>query len=383
MEHLFERGLGPRNPGGGSEGGRALLRINYESVLSGLPDAVVGVDEALRIILWNGAAEALTGKSARRVQGRTLKEILAPDSSLVRHLSETLRSGESRSEAEATIEGGDGRPIPVSIVTAPIAGRTGTVETAVAVLRDLSRIRQLEAEVRRGETLAAAGRMAVGLAHEIRNPLSAIRGAVQLLRKELGDEARWGEYTEVLMKEVDRVNRIIELLLDLGRPVQLRPVPLNLHQLLERVALLSEEMAGSRGVRIVRRYDPSLPPILADEDRIVQVFHNLVRNAIDAMPRGGRLTLATRLSLNPLFTKVDLGSGMRQLVEVQVSDEGEGIPEALRAKIFDPFVSTKERGLGLGLALCHRIIEEHKGAIHIESVPGKGTSVSCFLPIAR
>ena len=117
--------------------------------------------------------------------------------------------------------------------------------------------------MRRGETLAAVGQMAMGLAHEIRNPLGAIRGAVQLLKRELGDEARWGEYTDVLLKEVDRVNRIIEMLLDLGRPVTLRPVPLNLHQLLERVALLSEETArASAGVQIVRRYDPSLPPIL-------------------------------------------------------------------------------------------------------------------------
>ncbi|MBI3030183.1 MAG: PAS domain-containing protein [Candidatus Rokubacteria bacterium] len=360
-----------------------MARLDYESFLSGLPDAVVGVDEAFRIILWNAAAEALTGKSARRVQARTLKEMFAPDSSLARHLSETLRTGESRSEAEAMIEGVDGRPIPVSIVTAPITGRSGNVEAAVAVLRDLSRIRQLEEEVRRGETLAAAGRMAVGLAHEIRNPLGAIRGAVQLLKKELGEEARWREYTDVLMKEVDRVNRILESLLDLGRPVQLRLGPLNLHQLLERVALLSEELAASRGVQIVRRYDPSLPPILADEDRILQVFHNLVRNAIEAMPRGGRLTLTTRLSMSPLFAKVDLGTGARHFVVVQVADEGEGIPEALRAKIFDPFVTTKERGLGLGLALCHRILEEHKGAIQVESVPGKGTTVSCFLPIAK
>lgn len=360
-----------------------MARLDYETFLSGLPDAVVGVDEAFRIILWNAAAEALTGKSARRVQGRTLKEVFAPDSSLARHLSETLRSGESRSEAEAMLEGADGRPVPVSIVTAPMAGSSGHVEAAVAVLRDLSRLRQLEEEVRRGETLAAVGRMAVGLAHEIRNPLTAIRGAVQLLRKELGDETRWGEYTDVLLNEVDRVNRIIESLLDLGRPVQLRLVPLNLHQLLERVALLSEEPAAARGVRLVKRYDPSLPPILADEDRILQVFHNLVRNAIEAMPRGGRLTLTTRLSMNPLFAKVDLGTGSRHLVEVQVSDEGEGIPEALRNRVFDPFVTTKERGLGLGLAVCHRIMEEHKGAIQIESVPGRGTTVTCFLPVVR
>jgi len=357
--------------------------LDYEGLVSGLPDALVGVDTELRVILWNPAAEDLLGRSARRVLGRALKEVFAPETSLVRHLTDTLATGESRSESSAVVEGLDGRPVHVSVVTAPLAGRSGAVTSAVAVVRDISRLRQLEAEVRRGETLAAAGQMAIGLAHEIRNPLSAIRGAAQLMQRELGDEARWGEYTSVLLKEVTRVNSIIEMLLDVGRPVTLRAVPLNVHQLLERVALLLEEEATSLGVQFVRRYDPSLPPIMADEDRIVQVFHNLVRNAIEAMPGGGRLTLVTRLSMNPLFAKVDLGQGQKSLAEIQIADEGQGMPEATRDKVFTPFFSTKDRGLGLGLALCHRIIEEHKGAIQVTSEPGRGTAVSCFLPIAK
>ncbi|MBI1959654.1 MAG: PAS domain-containing protein, partial [Candidatus Rokubacteria bacterium] len=233
-------------------------RLDYEALLAGLPDAVVGVDEGLRIVLWNPAAEALLGRSARRVLGRTLKDVFPPDTSLVRHLTGTLTTGERRSESEAALDGGDGRPIHVSVMTAPLASRSGAVEAAVAVIRDMTRLHQLEAEVRRGETLAAVGRMAMGLAHEIRNPLSAIRGAVQLMQRELGDDGRFGEYTEVLLNEVNRVNRIIEMLLDLGRPVTLRLAPLNLHQLLERVALLSQEMAAQQGVQIIRRYDPSL-----------------------------------------------------------------------------------------------------------------------------
>jgi len=357
--------------------------MNFETVLAGLPDAVIAVDDALRVVLWNAAAEALTGRSSRRAEGRSLKELLPPDASLIRHLAETVRTGESRGEAETTLLTPDGHAVPVSIVTAPLFDREGTVGAAVAVLRDISRIRELEAEVRRGETLAAAGRMAVGLAHEIRNPLGAIRGAVQLLARELGPGSRLAEYTDVLIKEVDRVNRIIEQLLDLARPVQLRTAPLNLHQLLERVALLAAEGAQAQGVTIVRRYDPSLPPILADEDRLVQVFHNLVRNALESMRAGGRLTLITRISLSPIFAKMDLGAGQRSMVEVQVTDEGAGIPAGVQAKVFDPFFTTKEGGLGLGLALCHRILEEHKGAVKIDSVEGRGTTVTCFLPIAR
>ncbi|HZC79267.1 MAG TPA: ATP-binding protein, partial [Ktedonobacterales bacterium] len=357
--------------------------VNFQAVLAGLPDAVIAVDEALRVVFWNAAAEELTERSARRMEGRVLKEVFPPDASLVRRLSETLAMGLSRSETETHIERPDHRSLPVSIVTAPLFDHGGRVEAAVAVVRDLSRIRQLEAEVRRGENLAAAGRMAVGLAHEIRNPLGAIRGAVQLLGRELGPASPLQEYTAVLLTEVDRVNRIIEMLLDLARPVTIRPAPVNLHQLLERVALLTQELAAERGVQIQRRYDPSLPPILADEDRMVQVFHNLVRNAIEAMPAGGRLTLVSRLSMNPLFTKVDLGAGLRSMAEVQVADEGEGISEAAYAKLFTTFFTTKDKGLGLGLALCHRILEEHRGAIQVTSEPGRGTTVSCFIPLAR
>jgi two-component system nitrogen regulation sensor histidine kinase GlnL len=360
--------------------------VNYQAVLAGLPDAVIAIDTGLRVVFWNAAAEALTGRSLRRAEGRLLKDVFAPGSSVVSRLTETLTTGESRSEADGRIETTDGRSVPVGIVTAPLFTRDGAVEAAVAVLRDLSRIRQLEAEVRRGETLAAAGRMAVGVAHEIRNPLGAIRGAVQLLARELGalpDGVRLTEYTDVMLREVDRVNRIIEMLLDLGRPVQLRRVPLNLHQLLERVTLLHEEPARERHVTFVRRYDPSLPPILGDEDRLLQVFHNLVGNALDAMKHGGRVTLATRVSMNPLYGKMDMGGGPRTMVEAQVIDEGTGIPAAARAKLFDPFFTTKDRGLGLGLAVCHRILEEHLGAIQIDSTEGKGTTVTCFLPIAK
>jgi two-component system nitrogen regulation sensor histidine kinase GlnL len=357
--------------------------MNYAAVLAGVPDGVIAVDASLRIVFWNAAAEELTGRSARRVEGRLVKEIFPSGASLVSRLSETLGTGESRSEADGTVETADGRTLPVSLVTAPLFARDGSVEGAVAVLRDVSRIRQLEDEVRRGETLAAAGRMAVGVAHEIRNPLGAIRGAVQLLARETADDPRVRQYTDVLLKEVDRVNRIIEALLDLGRPVQLHRVPLNLHQMLERVTLLHEETARAGGVSFGRRYDPSLPPILGDEDRLLQVFHNLVVNALDAMKHGGRLTLSTRVSLNPLYGKMDVGGGQRTMVEVQVTDDGPGIPAAARARIFDPFFTTKERGLGLGLALCHRILEEHRGAIQVESAEGRGTVVTCFLPIAR
>lgn len=354
---------------------------DYGGLLASLPDAVIGVRPDLTVFLWNAAAEVLLGRAATRVVGRALGDVFGSEARVVRHLAETIRLAEGRAEAESEVELSGGRSVPVSLQTAPLHGPTGGVRGAVAVLRDLSRLKALEAEVRRGERLAALGQMALALAHEIRNPLGAIRGVAQLLQSELGGGA-FREHLAVMLAEIDRVNRVMEALLDLGRPMRFAFAPVNLHQLLERVCLLAEPAAGAQGVRLVRRYDPSLPPLWADADRLIQVFENVVQNGIEAMPGGGRLTLTTRISLDPVYGKVDLGAGPRPLVEVLVSDEGEGIPEALGDRVFDPFVTTKPRGLGLGLALAHRIVEEHHGALRVSSSPGKGTTFACYLPTA-
>jgi PAS domain S-box-containing protein len=366
----------PLTPGGDSV-------PEVDRLLASLPDAVIGVRPDLTVFLWNSAAEALTGRSATRALERLLSECLGPEARLTRHLGETIRLSEGRAEAESEVTATDGRAIAVSVLTAPIHAPSGALRGAVAVLRDLSRLRALEAEVRRGERLAALGQMALALAHEIRNPLGAIRGVAQLLGDELGGAGPFREHVTVMLAEIDRVNRVMEALLDLGRPLGFTFGVVNVHELLERVSLLAEPMARAHEVQLVRRYDPSLPPLWADADRLMQVFQNLVQNGVEAMPGGGRLTLTTRLSLDTVYGgRVDAGAGPRPLVEVQVTDEGEGIPAELRDRVFDPFVTTKARGLGLGLALAHRIVEEHRGALRVASTPGKGTSFSCYLPVA-
>ena len=215
----------------------------------------------------------------------------------------------------------------------------------MAVVRDITRLHQLEAEVRRGETLAAAGQMAVGLAHEIRNPLGAIRGAVQLMQRELGDEARCGEYTDVLLKEVDRVNRIIEMLLDLGRPVTLRPVPLNVHQLLERVALLSEEMAAR-----ARRADrPALrPEPAADPGRRGPHPAGLPqpRAQRDRGHAGGRAPHAGHAAQHEPALRQG-GPGARASAawpRSRWSTRAQGIPEATRAQALHPVLHHQGQG---------------------------------------
>jgi PAS domain S-box-containing protein len=359
-----------------------MEHLEYDRLLGSLPDALIGARPDLTVFLWNAAAENLTGRSAPRAVGRLLADCLGSEARLTRHLAETIRLGEGRAEAESEVTTTDGRSVPVSILTAPIHAANGSLRGAVAVVRDLSRLKALEAEVRRGERLAALGQMALALAHEIRNPLGAIRGVAQLLGDELGGASAFREHIAVMLAEIDRVNRVMEALLDLGRPLTFSFRPVNLHELLERVCLLAEPTARAQGIVLVRRYDPSLPALWADPDRLVQVLQNLVQNGIEAMPGGGRLTLTTRVSLDAVYGRVDAGAGPRPLAEVQVADEGEGIPAALLDRVFDPFVTTKPRGLGLGLALAHRIVEEHRGALRVASTPGKGTTFSCYLPIA-
>ena len=346
-----------------SSGGDPLPEV--DRLLAALPDAVIGERPDLTVFLWNAAAEALTGRSATRALERPLSECLGPEARLLRHLGETVRLAEGRAEPESEMTATDGRAIAVSVLTAPIHGPSGQLRGAVAVLRDLSRIR------------------ALALAHELRNPLGAIRGVAQLLGDELGGAGPFRDHLTVMLAEIDRVNRVMEALLDLGRPLTFTFGFVNLHELLDRVSLLAEPAARAHEVQLVRRYDPSLPALWADADRLVQVFQNLVQNGVEAMPGGGRLTLTTRLSLDALFGgRVDAGTGPRPLVEVQVSDEGEGIPPELLDRVFDPFVTTKPRGLGLGLALAHRIVEEHRGALRVASTPGKGTTFSAHVPIA-
>jgi two-component system nitrogen regulation sensor histidine kinase GlnL len=352
---------------------------DYGGLLASLPDAVIGVRPDLTVVLWNAAAEALLGRSATRAVGRPLADLVGADARLVRHLAETIRLAEGRAEAESEVELGGGRSVPVSLQTAPLHGPGGNLRGAVAVLRDLSRLKALEAEVRRGERLAALGQMALALAHEIRNPLSAVRGVAQLLQGELG-AGPYREHLGVMLAEIDRVNGVMEALLDLGRPMRFTFAAVNLHELLERVCLLAEPAALAHEVQLVRRYDPSLPALWGDADRVIQVFQNLVQNGIEAMPGGGRLTLTTRMSLDPVYAKVDLGAGPRPLVEVLVSDEGDGIPEPLRDRVFDPFVTTKPYGTGLGLALVAKIINDHGGIIECDSEPTR-TIFRVLLPM--
>jgi signal transduction histidine kinase len=237
--------------------------------------------------------------------------------------------------------------------------------------RHLRDVRALEQEVERGERLASLGNLGATVAHEVRNPLNAIGMALQRLRDEyrpVEDPAGYVRMVELTQGEVRRLDAIVEEFLGLARPLALRPAGVRPADLVRDVAALVEAEARARGVAVAVRAAPDLPEARLDRDRIAEVLLNLVRNALDAMPGGGRLTLEAGVAGDSLALAVE--------------DSGAGIPPDLLPRIFEPWVTTKTRGLGLGLALARRTVEAHGGRLAVDSAPGRGSRFSLTLPLA-
>jgi two-component system, NtrC family, nitrogen regulation sensor histidine kinase GlnL len=189
------------------------------------------------------------------------------------------------------------------------------------------------------------------------------------------------EYLDVILKEADRLNNVLEGILDFTRLKPIAAGRFNIHEVLDRALLLQEENARQNGVVLSREYDPSLPEVGGNRDQLLQVFLNLVKNAIEAMPSGGRLTVVTRIS--DQFTSVQADGRRHRLMVAKITDTGCGITQEHLQDIFAPFFTTKDRGVGLGLALSYQIVQEHLGTVRVESAEGAGTTFSVYLPLAE
>ena len=236
----------------------------------------------------------------------------------------------------------------------------------VFLFTDMTNIKQLEEQLRRSERLAALGRLAAGVAHEIRNPLSSIKGFSTILAGRVKDDERGRKIAEVMGQEVERLNRVVSELLDYARPTELRKSPQNCLEILRHSVHLVEMDARHQGVAVESRVEPQDLEVQVDPDRFSQILLNLYLNALQSMERGG--TFQVRAC-------EDAGQ-----VVFKVTDSGEGIPPEDLPHIFDPYFTTKPRGVGLGLANVHKLMEAHGGDIEVESQPGKGTTFTLRLP---
>ena len=218
----------------------------------------------------------------------------------------------------------------------------------------------------------------MGMAHEIRNPLGGIRGSAQLLRQEIKNKSHQ-EYLDIVVSEVDRIDRMVKRMMDLTRPLDLKLKSTNIHKVLEDILTLEKDTLTRKNGRFEQIYDPSLPPIEADEDQLKQVFLNLIKNAIEASRKGGRIQIITRLS-SGYAIKSTSSPVPQQNIVIEIIDSGEGMDEKTQKKLFTPFHTTKKNGSGLGLPISLKIVKDHNGKIKVTSEKGLGTTVQVFLP---
>jgi len=326
------------------------------------------LDEALLIAQMNTAAETLLGVSMRRVTGRAIGELMHPSADLVALCRRALGTGLTFSLRELTARVGD-HEVVLDCRAAPLEHD----RFLLLELFDTGRDRK----VRRDEALVAqqqlSRRIIRQLAHEVKNPLGGLRGAAQLLERQLPDpELR--AYTRVIIEEADRLASLVDGILRAGGAPKVEE--LNLHRITEHVAQLIEAEKPA-GVEVVRDYDPSLPPLQADRNQLIQAFLNIARNAMQAVGANGRVIFRTRALSN--FT---LGAEQHRLVlSAEVEDNGPGIPEDLKETIFYPLVTGKPTGTGLGLTIAQDLVGRHGGLIEFTSQPGR-TVFQLRLPVA-
>jgi two-component system nitrogen regulation sensor histidine kinase GlnL len=330
--------------------------------------------------LQNAEASRILGVSASATLGRNLAEALGLRHPLVKLLEEVRKTERQVASRGVVFDARFGRePLIVDLTASPLVAGTGT-EGAVATLRDRTIGRELEALFDQRLRSELFANLAAGMAHEVRNPLAGIRGAAELLQKKLKDPAL-RRYPDLIRDETDRLRRLLDDLAELTHGGELQVRPVNLHQILDDLVDLHRHDPAWGGVEVVREFDPSLPELEADPDRLTQVFLNLLRNAVQAMEGAGRLVLWTRLET--LYHLSAEGEQPARMIRAEVEDTGPGISEQDLPHVFTPFFTRREGGSGLGLALAQHWVVRHGGRIEMRSEVGLGTRVRVLLPIRR
>jgi PAS domain S-box-containing protein len=339
-----------------------------QSILESMPTAVVvtGLDGMIRA--FNPAAERMWGVTATEAVGRHFSEVMAPDGGLLSH----VLTGKCRRE-DLRRPAGRGDVTTISSTACLVADSEGNPIGAVQMDRDISRMRSLEERLYQQEKLADLGRMAAGLAHEIRKPLNGIKGFASIMERQVAEDASHRRYIENIVGATDRLNGMLGRLLDFARPDELKPSTCCVAEEAERVCEFVRAEDGDCPVDVITDIPDGLPAVAADPAKIQQVLLNLVKNGVQAIEGEGSVTVRARLE------EADRAPAVR----VSVVDTGRGIPEDEVQRIFEPFYSNRPGGTGLGLAIVNRILQLHGTQLDVTGEPGKGTCMAFVLPVAR
>jgi two-component system nitrogen regulation sensor histidine kinase GlnL len=332
------------------------------AAIDSLADGVLFFDTNEEVQHINPAAEELLGRSRERTVGAPLRN-LAGGAQLAM-LAERARVTQSTAEAQfpSPLEPG----MSITAEASPMFDGSSCVGTVI------------ELRAPRGGRSLDFGALAAGLAHEIKNPLAGLQGAAELLVREADGRAR--EYAQVIAREAKRVDNLVRELLDLARPAALAAEPVNIHTVLSDVLLLARGFPTADRISFEEAYDPSIPPVLGDVEKLTQVVLNLVRNAVDAVSSTSEPKVIFHTSMSGM--RVRIGNGRtRPLARVSILDNGPGIAEIIAPSLFTPFATSKAHGTGLGLAISRRIVEAHGGRIELKNRAGGGAEANLFLPL--
>lgn len=356
-----------------------FLAEHWLNVLESLDDGLLILNAEQQLEFMNEGAAQLTGLSVAQSVGLPFAKLFAANPWLTELLQATRASGVRNVRGDASLARRMSAKLPVRAAATLLVDDEGREVGSLITLHDLSYQRELESRSREADRLGQLEILLAGLAHEIKNPLSGMRGAAQLLAGGAPAEHRIRECTQIILGEIDRLNSLMAQLLDLTGPPRLERRAVNIHEILDRVLAIEGVGPGGR-LSFVRSFDPSLPPVLGDAGRLTQVLLNLVRNAVEMSPAGGTITLTTRMETSYYVAGAN---GREQFLSLDVSDQGPGISAENLGRIFSPFFTTKDGGTGLGLAISQRIIAEHGGVLRVRSEPGVGSIFTVTLPVER
>lgn len=348
--------------------------IDPGSLLNSLGDAVVAIAGDNRICFVNHAAEQLLGAGAPLLNGQSLEDLIPSDAPLISIVDQCRRTGSSVAESEVHLES---PRIGSHDIDVRATCWSEDADVVILTLQQRSIARQIDRQMTQRGAARSVSAMAAMLAHEVKNPLSGIRGAAQLLEDAVGGDDLL--LTQLICDETDRIVALVNRMdwFTDDRPPERDAV--NIHEILDHVRRLAES-GFARHLRIVELYDPSLPFVYGSRGQLIQVFLNLIKNAAESAPAsGGEIQLTTRYRHG---TRLTVPGGKEYIdlpLEITVRDNGAGIPDDIKSCLFDPFVTTKQNGTGLGLALVAKIIDDHGGMIDVESVPRR-TEFRVLLP---
>lgn len=340
-------------------------RAMAAEVVSNLPLGLLTCDPEGNLSMINPPAKNMLNIAANKENALQLQDIPGLDWTGIR--AELAEKGRIL-DRELVLSGTHARHVPVSMSAATMRNEDGVLLGALFILRDISEMKRLQSEARRNERLTALGNLAAGVAHEIRNPLSTIKGMATYIARRMNPGGREEEAANTMIIEVDRLNRVVSELLEFARPGPVTKVSCNVRDVVDLALRLGEADLKSKNITTRVNEEPDFPRVFVSPERFAQALLNLILNAVQAMDPGGTLTISLEQVPGNAFS-------------VSVSDTGPGIPEDIQASIFTPYFTTKPSGTGLGLAIVHQIVEGHGGRIQVSAVPGSGARFTLILPM--